>query len=93
MCGERDFKLGCVSSIVGFWGFGLVALPPPSKSARCSGDWKEVFTGNATNPEGAVEAEADISKPRGVGAATSVATVEHSLGSPHRREERSDLAF
>jgi hypothetical protein len=34
------------------------------------GDWKEAFTGNVTNPDGVVEAEADFSKPRVIGQAT-----------------------
>jgi hypothetical protein len=34
------------------------------------GDWKEAFTGNATNPDSVLEAEADFSKPRVIGQAT-----------------------
>jgi nitroreductase len=34
------------------------------------GDWKEAFTGDVTNPDGALEPEADFSKPRVIGQAT-----------------------
>jgi hypothetical protein len=34
------------------------------------GDWIEAFTGNITNPDGALEPEADFSKPRVIGQAT-----------------------
>jgi hypothetical protein len=34
------------------------------------GDWKEALTGNVTNPNGVLEAEADFSKPRIIGQAT-----------------------
>jgi hypothetical protein len=46
-----------------------------SKNARLDldemlGDWKEVFTGEVTNSDCVLEAEADFSKPRVVGQAS-----------------------
>ena len=60
------------------------------------GDWKEALTGNVTNPNGVLEAEADFSKPRVIGQATKRCKTrgpETGLSGPHGQQERTDFAF